>query len=94
MMTSSASQHSLRPPTVEEESQSDSGSLASELDASGKKTKKKRSFFNFRRKKEKIPWQQTNKIQPYKKSFQHCLLKRCRFLATIDETDATVLPIS
>jgi stromal interaction molecule 1 len=57
-MSTSASQHSLRPPTVEEESYSaasDSGSMASELDASGKKTKKKRSFFNFRRKKEKIP---------------------------------------
>ena len=54
-LTSSVSQHSLRPPTVEEESQSDTGSLGSELDASGKKSKKKRSFFNFRRKKEKLP---------------------------------------
>lgn len=50
---------SLRPPTVQEEEScsaaSDSGSLASsELDLNGKKTKKRRSFFNFRRKKEKI----------------------------------------
>jgi len=58
LLAPSASSHSLRPPTVEEESHSaasDSGSLASELDSTGKKTKKKRSFFNFRRKKEKIP---------------------------------------
>ena len=57
-LSTSASTNSLRPPTVEEESYSaasDSGSLASELDASGKKEKKKRSFFNFRKKKEKIP---------------------------------------
>ena len=57
-LSTSASSSSLRPPTVEEESYSaasDSGSLASELDASGKKEKKKRSFFNFRKKKEKIP---------------------------------------
>ena len=54
-LSTSASQPSLRPPTVEEESYSDSGSMASELDANGKKIKKKRSFFNFRRKKEKIP---------------------------------------
>merc|ERR1712008_499721 len=49
---SSPSTQSLRPPTVEEESQSDTSSLGSELE---KKTKKKRSFFTFRRKKEKIP---------------------------------------
>merc|ERR1719464_857674 len=49
---SSPSTQSLRPPTVEEESQSDNSSLGSELE---KKTKKKRSFFTFRRKKEKIP---------------------------------------
>lgn len=57
-LTSSASQHSLRPPPLEEETYSaasDSGSMASELDSVGKKEKKKRSFFNFRRKKEKIP---------------------------------------
>ena len=58
VLAPSASSHSLRPPTVEEESHSaasDSGSVASELDSAGKKSKKKRSFFNFRRKKEKIP---------------------------------------
>ena len=58
LLAPSASSHSLRPPTVEEESHSaasDSGSVASELDSTGKKSKKKRSFFNFRRKKEKIP---------------------------------------
>merc|ERR1712008_156394 len=49
---SSPSTQSLRPPTVEEESQSDTSSLGSELE---KKTKKNRSFFTFRRKKEKIP---------------------------------------
>ena len=85
-------QHSLRPPTVEEESQSDSGSLASATDLDGKKSgKKKRSFFNFRRKKEKIPWRQ----------FGFNLLKKrtCHLMATIDEkTDETlplvVIPIS